>query len=124
MLVRPKHFEWNFKKHGARKKVLEEAVRKGEISSSEAKYFLSRDNFSPFFDEAPADCSFCGKTLKIPAVMWHLYESAKDDHVDIWWHLKCAEGFAQKLMRDVNEFEYGKEAADVILKVWKRKYER
>jgi hypothetical protein len=124
MLVRPKHLEWNFKKRGKLKKEVEQSVQKGELSKNDANYLLSHDRFRPFIDKVDSHCFFCGDKLKIPAVMWHGVNGTKTDSLEVWFHPGCVEGFAQCLIRDSNEAEFGKEAADAILKVWKIKYGR
>lgn len=121
MLVQPKHLEWIFQKRDEFKKDLDESVRKGELSEEDAKAILEARDFGPFIETVADHCFFCGGQLHMPAVMWHGRHGTEAKSQEIWFHPKCVEGFVQRLMRDANEAEHGKDIANGILKIWKTK---
>jgi hypothetical protein len=121
MLVQPKHLEWNFKKRDEVKQNLADSVRKGELSAEDAKAIFDATDFGPFIETVADRCYFCGDNLLMPAVMWHGHQCTGSGSLEIWMHPKCVEGFMHRLMRDANEADHGKDAANGTLKIWKNK---
>lgn len=122
MLVSQKHFETDPSKVAKRKAELDELIRDGLISKKEAEEDLKEFD-TPFVNllKMRDTCFFCSAALVIPAVVWH--GVVDDDGTDLWLHPKCAKMLAVRILRDVDESEIGKAAADAKLAAWKAEHE-
>ena len=119
MIVRPKHFGFNPEKQ----RKLDELAIDETLTAQQQELIGDLATDEPFFTDVHSYCFYCGQKLTIPAIAWHGGGGNNPgDTIEVWLHPKCAEQFAARIQRDVNELTLGKQAADEQLAAWKRNH--
>lgn len=77
-----------------------------ERPQAEDENDIRRTHFAEdvFIDEWVEDytgeCSFCGKPLELPALMWKMFSGT------MWLHAKCCQNLGLNLLKDVARMDY------------------